>query len=199
MKQHFLKYLLAVITLLASCTNPFTTRADQVEKPDIGDIEYADYNMPENILTNLILAIEKRDLPGYMNCFSADAARFKFDYEPHFYDAFQAREWTLDDEEDFFNQLKVNTISLGFSFTAGSAPALNPIHATSPDDSVESALTKYRMDITDTDSTRIYEGFVRFKLFHDQEKQRWHIYYWQDRAEDDKFDITITALKTSYN
>ena len=123
MKQYFLIYLLTVITLLASCTNPFTTRADQVEKPDIGDIEYADYNTPENIITNFILAIEKRDLPGYMNCFSADAARFKFDYEPHFYDAFQAREWTLNDEEDFFSQLKVNTVSLGFSFAAGSAPA----------------------------------------------------------------------------
>ncbi len=202
MKQYVLTFFtLLGLAAVVACTNPFTTRAGQVEKPQTGDVEYLSANEPENVIKNFILAIKNKNLTQYMNCFSpADQARFKFEPEPYYFNEFLTRGWTLTDEEDYFDQLRVSVLRLNFAWKGVDAPALHPVFVSAPNDSVESDVTPYSMLVTfNIDSARAYEGTAFFKLYHDQGTQKWHIYYWKDKAIDDKSDETITALKIFYN
>ena len=205
MKQSVLTFsILFVLGLVAvvACTNPFTTRAGQVEEPETGEVEYLSPNEPENVLKNLLLAIKNKNLTEYMNCFSpADLARFKFEPEPFYLNEFLTRGWTLSDEEDYFDQLRSSVLHLNFSWQNGDEPILHPVIGSAPNDSVESVVTPYSMLVAfDIDSARTYEGTAFFKLYHDQGTQKWHIYYWKDKAlNDTKVDKTITALKFFYN
>ena len=201
MKQYVLTFFTLISLTAVSCTNPFTTRAGQVEEPETGEVEYLSPNEPENVIKNFILAIKNKNLTEYMNCFSpAEQARFKFEPEPFYLNEFLTNGWSLNDEEDYFNQLRASVLKLSFGWQGVDEPALHPVFVSAPNDSVESDVTPYSMTVTfNIDSARAYEGTAFFKLYHDQETQKWHIYYWKDKALDDKYDATITALKTFYN
>lgn len=201
MKQYVHTFIALLAFATVSCTNPFTTRAGEVEKPQTGEVEYLSANEPENVIQNFILALKNKNLTQYMNCFSpAEKMRFKFEPEPFYLNEFLTRGWTLSDEEDYFDQLRASVLRLNFAWKDVDAPALHPVIVSAPNDSVESDITAYSMMVTFTiDSARAYEGTAFFKLYHDQETQKWHIYYWKDKAIDDKYDETITALKIFYN
>ncbi len=202
MKQYVLTFLSLLLPALVSCTNPFTTRAGQVEKPQTGEVEYLSPNEPENVIKNFILAIKNKNLNEYMNCFSpAGQERFRFEPEPFYLNEFLTRGWTLSDEEDYFDRLRASVLRLNFTWRDVDEPALRPVFISAPNDSVESDVTPYSMLVTfNIDSAKTYEGTAFFKLYHDQEMQKWHIYYWEDKALDEnKADITITALKVFYN
>jgi hypothetical protein len=199
MKQRLFIIFGLLVAVLAACTNPFTTRADKVEKPNVTDIQFEIPNEPENVLNNFKRAITNKNVQEYMNCFSPDPLRYRFDPEQYYFEDFQATGWSLDHEQDFFNQLTKSVMTLNFGFVDPEEPALNPIYLPAAEDSVETGFSKYQMTVNySIDSSQVFSGLTRFKLFHDHDKDTWYIYYWQDKAENDAYNLTTTALKTQY-
>ncbi|RMH62854.1 MAG: hypothetical protein D6677_08815 [Calditrichaeota bacterium] len=190
---------------LLACTNPFTTRENQVEKPGSGSDSgiYLEPTQPENILINLSRAIEQKNISKYMENF-ADPARgaeisFRFVGDAAFQDQLIGR-WNLTDEETWFRNLvlpedKPSPV-IRFSYP-DSLPVFQPINSLAFEDSVETNLFRYRFTVETTDSVAQYEGFARMRLFRSQQSAReaWLIYYWQDIALQDQAQNSWTALK----
>ncbi len=193
------------ISALWACTNPFTTREGQVEKPDVGS-ETGIYEEPtraENILVNLSRSIEQKNVQRYMDNFS-DPVRgaeksFTFIGDAAFQDQLIGS-WTLTDEETWFRNLifpvQGRSPVIRFSYV-DSLPRLQPITATSFEDSVETDLFRYRFTLEYADSTQVVEGLARMRLFRSLNTARepWLIYYWEDRALDGGTASSWTALK----
>ena len=162
-------------------------------------MEFEIPNEPENVLKNFKLAIETKNVQEYMNCFTPEPHRYKFEPEQYFFEEFQANGWSLDHERDFFNQLTKSVVTLNFSFTESGEPALNPIYLPAAEDSVESNFSNYLMTVNySIDSSQVFSGLTRFKLYHAQDKDAWYIHYWQDKADNQDYTLTATALKTQY-
>ncbi|HED10995.1 MAG TPA: hypothetical protein ENJ10_09925 [Caldithrix abyssi] len=193
------------ISALWGCTNPFTTRESQVEKPDVGS-ETGIYEEPtraENILVNLSRSIEQKNVQRYMDNFSDPAQGaekgFTFVGDAAFQDQLIGS-WTLSDEETWFRNLifpvRGRSPVIRFSYV-DSLPRLQPISATSFEDSVETDLFRYRFTLAYPDSTQVVEGLARMRLFRSLNTARepWLIYYWEDRALDGATGKSWTALK----
>lgn len=200
MKQYVLICTLIFFASTVSCTNPFTTRANLVEKPKLSDVEFLSPTTPENVMDNFALAIQKKDVVKYIESFSAESPVFQFEPDPHYFEDFQALNWRTENERDFFDQLTKSVVSMFFNFDETDELVFLPINVTAPDDSVFSDFTSYRMTVNfNQEESQIYQGSARFKLLHNHQTQRWHIYYWQDRALDEQYDLSMSALKLFYN
>ena len=87
-----------------------------------------------------------------------------------------------------------------FNSTEADDLVILPIDITAPDDSMFTDFVDYKMTVNfNQEESTVYEGSARFKLYHNHQSQKWHIYYWQDRALDEKYDLCMTALKLFYN
>lgn len=200
MKQYVLILGLFLVLAIFSCTNPFTTRANQVEKPKLSDVEFLSPNTPENVMNNFTLAVQKKDVVKYIETFSPEPPYFHFEPDPHYFEDFQALNWGIENERDFFDQLAKSVVSMYFSFDQTDALVLLPIDVTAPDDSVFTDFTSYEITVNfSQEQSSSYRGVARFKLRHNHQSQRWYIYYWQDRAADDQVDLSMTALKLFFN
>ncbi len=205
--KRFLIHLVAGFWLLAACTNPFTTRSDEVEPPDTqanGSYSYDPAINPDLVFVNFRKSINQKKIEEYMRCLIPDQNqaqhKFTFDADPYFKDEFSTRPWTLDDERNYFTQLiltdKNDYPYLSFEF-ADSNLSLRPITPTSVNDSLETNSVSYRLIITySPDSVVMYQGQSRFKIFKlTTPPETWHIYYWQDVAVDKNYDRCWTFLK----
>ena len=200
MKQYLLISLTVLLIGTVSCTNPFTTRADLVEKPKISDVEYLSPTTPENLIVNFTLSIQKKDVVKYTESFNPELPSFKFEPDPHYFEDFQAIGWRTENERNFFDKLTKSVVSMYFNFTETEELVILPIDVTAPDDSMFTDFIGYKMTVNfNQEESSVYEGSARFKFFHNHQTQKWHIYYWQDRAIDEKYDLSITALKLFYN
>ena len=125
---------------------------------------------------------------------------FFFDAEPHFKNEFDTRPWLLTDEREYLTQLinagKNDFPVISFSM-ADSSLSFRPITPSSVNDSVETNTVEYQMLIKfDADSTRLFQGLCRFKLFRlPTPPETWHIYYWQDLSIDNNYNQSWTFLK----
>ncbi len=188
---------------LAGCTNPFTTRADQVEPPNTSGVVYNTPNQPEIVFENFTKALQNNNIQEYMRCLSETEERYRFEPEQYYRDDFRNINWQLDDERSYFTELTKSSKSdfpkLQFAFTDTTTPPLHPIYLPAADDSVESDYVAYRFRVAfSADSSQTYEGEAHFKLYHNHDSDRWYIYYWQDRAKNSDFEHTISALKLTF-
>lgn len=190
---------LLLIILLVYCTNPFSTR--EPEQPIVSNVKYDPAISSDIVLINFKQAIENKDIEEYMRTV-IDPVKdpihsFRFIPEPHFQNDF-ANAWTVDDERDYFTQLTRSENNdypkLAFSFL--DSVILTPITPISIDDSVESNNLNYEFRVDYGDSTEVYKGIARFKLFHSKlPPEHWYIYFWRDNAIEREFNATWTFLK----
>ncbi len=198
---------------LSACTNPFTTRENQVEKPVQGTPGNGTVYDPavnaDIVFVNLKKAIREKNIDEYMKCFVPEAQSgqthlFEFVPEQHFINEFNKQPWTLNDERNYFIQLsqsQKNTYpKLDLSLNAGQPITLNPITPTSVNDSLETGSVKYQLTILySADSVKIYSGVLQFRLFKSvTPPEIWYIYYWQDNAINKEYNKSWTALKLFY-
>ncbi len=202
-----------LIGFTAACTNPFTTREGQVEKPVTGGSEgntvYDPAVNADIVFANFKKAIQEKNIDEYMKCFipeeqNGEVHAFDFVPEQHFINEFSKQPWTLNDERNYFIQLsqsQKNTYPrLNLSLNEGNAITLNPITPTSVNDSLETTSVKYQLTISySADSVKVYSGVLQFRLFKSTTPPEiWYIYFWQDNAINNQYDKTWTALKLFY-
>jgi hypothetical protein len=202
--------LMMISALMIYCTNPFSTRQDQVEKPDFrndgSNVSYDTAVDPEMVFTNFGKALVYKNVDEYMKCFvnTANDPPYPYYFEPERYykNEFNNQPWLLTDEREYFTQLtksqKNDYPQLELSILDSSLAFL-PLNPLSINDSVETGNLHYHLTINfDADSTAIYEGAARFKLYHSESApETWHIYYWQDYALNNRYNVTWTNLKLS--
>ncbi len=205
MKQYVLLFSTWILMFQYACTNPFTTRADLVEEPDISSgVVYDTPNQPEIVFSNFIKSIEQKNADEYMRCLSSTDSRFRFEPDAGYLQEFISNGWSLVEEQNYFAQLTISSKSdypkIIFAFTDTISPPVRPIYLPAADDSVETTYDPYLMLITHSpDSTQIVKGYASFKLFHDHDSDNWHIYHWIDKAMDDAPSQCMTALKLYYS
>ena len=201
------KYLffISIIVINFGCTDLFSTREGKVEKPDAGASSgvFEEATTPEIVLTNLSHALEQKNVSRYIENFSDPAAfpdkTFRFTGDANFQDQLNDR-WTYFDEQNYFNNVVFNndgkSLLIRFSYV-DSLPNTTPINLLAFDDSVETDFFKYQLIIELPDTTKIYSGLSKFKLFKSKEtaKESWYIYNWMDRALNDEPQKTWTYLK----
>ncbi len=189
---------------LTACTNPFTTRADKVEKPDLGSGNVK-YDHPalnsEEVITNFEKAIDNTNAVEYMRCFSPDDAaepyNYKFEAEPYFNNELIGIPWTRANENDYFLNLK-RLGSLNFYFTDAGGPTLTLITPGGQYESRETNIIRYNLEVSESlDSVTVFKGLIQLKLYESPDGN-WYIYYWSDNAQDTDYDLTWTALKLKY-
>ncbi len=186
------------ILLFIGCTNLFTTREDEVEKPDPGTISqvFKEPSEPAYIMVNLSRAIEGTNTLEYSKLFSnpdiVSEKHFRFFGDVNLLNQLE-NPWTFSQEKDYFINLVYgennNKPSFSFSFV-DSLPSRIDLAF----DSVETGFLEYEMTITLSDTVKEYFGFSNFKLFKSA-NEAWYIYTWEDRAKNDAFEQSWTALK----
>ncbi len=211
-KVRIIVYCISIFVTF-SCTNPFTTREGEVEKPIVGtpggSTVYDPAVNPDIIFTNLTKAVHEKNIDEYLKCFipqSLDGTphSFRFIPEQHFINEFARQPWTLNDERNYFIQLsqsQKNTYpKLDLSLNGGRAITLNPITPTSINDSLETSSITYQLTVMySVDSIKVYSGVLQFRLFKSSvPPEIWYIYYWQDNAINNRYDQCWTALKLLY-
>jgi hypothetical protein len=195
--------LLLCFCFVYSCTDLFSTREDQVEKPQgegLGIFEEA--TTPETVLTNFRRAIENNNTVEYMKVFSNPA---QFPAQPYYFlgDAnFNSQldnpPWDYSEENVFAtNLLADNTIlSVTFNFV-DSLPDIK--YTSTGQDSLETVETdffNYEIIIKEKDmaNEKVYRGQSQIKLFQSQiGSELWYISEWID--ESNGTDLSLSSLK----
>jgi len=191
--------IILIITALACCTNPFSTR--EPEKPDSGNQIYENTTEPKIVLDNMINAIKEKNVNEYKKLFISedDIHSFTFEPEPSFIEFFLSK-WTIQDEEAYFSNLVSQStgnypiLNLTFDISQDEYPFREIISGTQGD-SVQTESMSYIFNVNDGDSIAKYSGNVKFKLFRSEADQFWYIYYWRDNAIDENYNQTWTNLK----
>ena len=191
--------ILAWAIIFNSCTNPFSTRENKVEKPEnSGSVIFEEPTTPDNVKINLRRAIENRNLTEYIETLSDPVENpgksFRFLGETNFID--QLRGWSYQDESIYFKNLifpdQKQAPALNFAYV-DSVTFTNINFST---DSVESNFFTYQLTVKRTqDSTEVYRGQAQLKMFKNQTSELWYIYYWSDQAVGNNIFQTWTYLK----
>lgn len=208
MFNKFIQIMILCSLFMAACTNPFTTRTDQVEKPvpQNGNVSYEPGLTSESVITNFKKAINNKNTEEYLLCLApagtGSGHNFRFEEESYFDAEFAAISWDLKEERSYFSNLIISPSTtypkLNFSFINGD-PVLTAINPSAPDDSVESANINYQLLVSHSmDSTAIYQGLMHIKLYKSRLSDRWYLYYWQDHALNNEYKKCWSYLKLYY-
>ena len=195
--------LLLSICLIYSCTDLFSTREDQVEKPrgeGLGIFDEA--TTPETVLINFRRAIENNNTVEYMKVFS-DPAQFPtqpyyFIGDANFNTQLDNPPWDYSEERVFAtNLLADNAIT---SVTFNYVDSLPDVKYTSTgQDSVETVETDFFnyeiiIKLKDVVDEKVYKGQSQIKLFQSQKgSELWYISEWID--ESNGSDQSLSSLK----
>jgi hypothetical protein len=82
-EDHFMRNLLIIglsIVCILACENPFSTR--KPEAPNTSQSQWIPPHTPEDVITNLIYAVQERNSENYMRCFLNDPSFRVFHFEP---------------------------------------------------------------------------------------------------------------------
>jgi hypothetical protein len=179
-----LKLLIMPILFCMGCGNPFSIR--NAEEPVNPSSSWTPPHSAEEVLTNLIKAIEERNIENYMRCLidsSNSNAVFRFDPDPILAVEYASvfSDWNDQKEKVVMNLAfsKVPTDSLSkLVFT-------EDIKEISTPDSVV-FIKKYRLELHHTDVSLPveYRGQVEFWLTEDRQGW-WAIYRWIDNSISD--------------
>ncbi len=191
--------ILGLLILISTCTNPFSTREDSVEKPEnTSSVIFEEATTPDNVKINFRRALENKNLNEYTETLSNPTANpgkgFRFSGETSFID--QLRGWSYQDENIYFKNLifpdQRQSPALNFSYV--DSVVFTNINFSA--DSVESNFFIYQLTVrVSQDSTQIYRGQAQFKMFKNPISELWYIYYWSDQAIENNIFQTWTYLK----
>lgn len=194
---------MTIFYFLSSCTDLFSTREDQVEKPQgegVGIFEEA--TTPETVLINFRRAIENNNTVEYMKAFSNPlqfpAQPYNFYGDANFNAQLDNPPWDYTEENIFAtNLLADNTIqSIQFEYL-DSLPDIR--YTSTGQDSVETVETDffdYKITIREINATsdKIYRGQSQARLFQSMEgSELWYIYEWVDVSYG--MDPSFSSLK----
>ena len=188
-----------------SCTDLFSTRQDQVEKPHgegVGIFEEA--TTPENVLINFRRAVENKNSVEYMNVFSDPeeypSQPFYFYGDANFDAQLDNPPWDYSEEQIFATSLLTDNSILSITFNY--VDSLPDIRDTSiGNDSLETAETdffNYNIIIEKNDNTDevIYLGQSQIKLFHSSKgSELWYISEWIDESIGSTLSLSSLKLK----
>lgn len=187
-----------LIVLCAGCTNPFSTRDPEKPVQDENTSVFVSPIEKEFVMENFKHAIEQQNLEEYMNCFIQNDENskhnFHFEPDPYLKNDFITG-WALDDERNFFNQLKSQFSRIYFSFDTLFQYSDITVGV---QDSVETDRRGYVLTLVEKDSVSEYRGQARFKLYRaTSTTDLWYIYYWQDNAVNNEYTKSWSYLKLS--
>ncbi len=198
MKKQFSIFVIICVSAVLHCTNPFSTRSP--EEPDLGSgTGISDNSLqtdPNRILEKIQQAFEMKDSRAYRACF-ADASLIGVEFSFIAEDTEMPRltNWTLDDEERYFNNL-VSITSVDF-LVSPENPIPTPV-SNSPD----TLQLDYEYLITTKQlraNSERYKGrsIMRILKFTDE---LWYIYEWHDLrvSRDSQTDSTWSTLKANF-
>lgn len=190
-------YFLITALLTFGCTDLFSTRQDQVEKPKNSANFYADANSPDVVVNNFTRSVKERNFSEYLKLFSnpdptnLDTEPFEFIGAANFSEQIAGLKWGYDDEEKFATSfLTDNNISaIQFEYD----PSLVIIQT---DELAETEFFGYTLTVTKSLNTiDEYSGQMQLKLYRSEnEKQIWYIYEWTDEADGNSDTISILKI-----
>jgi len=198
-------YLILCFYYLNGCTDLFSTREDQVEKPrgeGLGIFEEA--TTAETVLINFRRAVENSNTVEYMKVFSDPG---EYPSQPYYFygDAnFNAQldnpPWGYEEESIFAtNLLTDNSIT---SVTFNYLDSLPDVRYTSTgQDSIETVETdffNYEIIIREQNNIdeKIYKGQSQLKLFQSQKgSELWYISEWIDESVGEELSLSSLKIK----
>jgi hypothetical protein len=190
--------LLIVLLIFYACTDIFSTRENDVEKPNPNSGIFEPATDAEIVLRNFSLAIQSRNLEEYKKVFSNPAVDdngsplFFYFGNGNFNTQILDGVWDYQDEtnfaEDLFSESSLRSVQFSYSDTIP-----NPIPF--DENYEETDFFRYRLRLSFFDSPPlVFRGQARFKLFRSEvNSQLWYIYEWYD--ESDGSDSTFSLLK----
>ena len=193
-------YLLAGVLFVFSCTNLFSIRSDDVEKPDIGSNPYLEADQPRVVLENFIRALAELNFSEYKDLFpdpliiDNKPQPYQFLGTANFNDQLGSDSWGYAEEMIFATRLFTNNSIESIFITFENDPVViiqnDETHA-------ETEFFKYDMSISYLNSpTQIYSGQMQLKLYQSTtESLLWYIYQWTDETEGDNEPISILKLE----
>jgi hypothetical protein len=176
-----LKILIVLILFFMGCGNPFSIR--DAEEPANSSSNWTPPHSADEVLINLIAAIEERNIENYMRCLidsSNSSADFRFDPDPILAVEYASvfSDWNDQKEKAIMNLAfsRVPTDSLS------KLVFIEDIKEISAPDSVV-FIKKYCLELHHTDVSLPveYKGQVEFWLSEDQQGW-WAIYRWIDNS-----------------
>lgn len=184
------------VCLLASCTNPFSTRTPEAPSGDTS----IDRNLqtdPNQVLTKIQQAFQQKDTQAYQDCF-ADSTLIgsRFVFTPEQNESYRLNNWEIADERNYFfnlvNAEELQTVDIQYP---GSAAIPTPV--TSSPDTLEIDFN-YLITAEFRTKTEMYQGRSILRILKSPE-ELWYVYEWLDlRNSTDISDSTWSTLKANY-
>lgn len=184
------------IYLLASCTNPFSTRTPEAPSGDTA----IDRNLqtdPNQVLTKIQQAFQQKDTQAYQDCFAdSNLIGSSFVFTPEQNESYRLNNWEITDERNYFfnlvNAEALQTVDIQYP---GSAAIPTPV--TSSPDTLEIDFN-YLITAEFRTKTEMYQGRSILRILKSPE-ELWYIYEWLDlRNSTDISDSTWSTLKANY-
>ena len=196
-KQSFI-FIIICAAVVLHCTNPFSTRTP--EEPDLGSgTGISDNSLqtdPNRILEKIQQSFEMKDSRAYRACF-ADVSLIGVGFSFIAEDTEMPRltDWTLDDEELYFNNL-ISSATVDFAVIPE-----NPI-PTPVSNSPDTLQLDYEYIITARQlraNSERYKGRSIMRILKSSD-ELWYIYEWHDLrvSRDSQTDSTWSTLKANF-
>lgn len=184
--------LWSIIILAVACTNPFSTR--EAEKPDIPQNQDLTLQLdPDSLIKKMELAFSQKQKESYADLFIDDqpgSISFTFLPQQTYLDLLS--NWTLLDEEDYFNHiLQSDVISLKLDMNR----IVDWLPVSDNPDTLQASYN-YSIQLNFNDHSENYVGESLFKIV---KEQYYYIFSWTDYAFNDaSTDSTWSKLKYDY-
>ena len=165
--------LLFIIGLLAQ--GCFSTRpVEPPENPLSGWITPINHTI---LLENFRTAIAESNTANYKRCFVQDS--FVFSPLGALFNSHEAiwRNWSLNDEQTWFNNLKNSAVGTGGNNLTLSNPLIQNQSSDSLTYSADYTLT---VNHNDTTLTKVFNGQLQFSFYLNSSKNEWEIKRWND-------------------
>jgi len=198
MKKQFYIIFITCAAVLSQCTNPFSTRTP--EEPDLrrgtGISDNSLQTDPNRILEKIEQAFEMKDSRAYRACFADKSlVGVEFSFIAEDTELPRLPDWTLDDEERYFNNL-VSSATVDFAVIPES-PIPTPV-SNSPD----TLQLDYEYVISVAQlraSNERYTGRSIMRILKAPD-ELWYIYEWHDLrvSRASQTDSTWSTLKANF-
>lgn len=198
MKKQIFICIIICAAVVSRCTNPFSTRTP--EEPDLGNgTGISDNSLqtdPNRVLEKIEQAFEMKDSRAYRACFADESfIGIGFSFIAEDTEMPRLTDWTLDDEERYFNNL-VSSATVDFAVIPES-PIPTPV-SNSPD----TLQLDYEYVISVTQlraSIERYKGRSIMRILKAPD-ELWYIYEWHDLrvSRASQSDSTWSTLKANF-
>lgn len=170
--KSIIKIFLIVMLLFYGC-DLFSTRTAEI--PNQGGTSYQPPLDYKDLITNLKNSVREKNVQNYLATFADSLfSDKKFEFVPSSGASLQfpslADNWSRSDEEQYFNNIKSNSLNLILSNENYSPQGDSVIYTAS-----------YILDVSFDDPSipNTYQGDLRFNMVRDS-RSIWVIYLWQD-------------------